>query len=104
MQIQLKCFDRLEAAYPNQTTSQEQWMNSWKDLDNAVLSRTVDWFIKNWEQKRQNKAFLKDLTDSCPKCDSGWIQVDVIKDTFRPCDACRVEQFNRWQVGTYRPS
>tara|TARA_R110000824_G_scaffold83708_2_gene209433 strand:+ start:8203 stop:8487 length:285 start_codon:yes stop_codon:yes gene_type:complete len=94
-------------------------MNSWKDLDNAVLSRTVDWFIKNWakcptlaqfkevtldEQKRQNKAFLKDLTDSCPKCDSGWIQVDVIKDTFRPCDACRVEQFNRWQVGTYRPS
>jgi len=119
MDIHESCFERLAAAYPDQLDHRGVWLSSWAGLENSVLSRTLSWFLKNWarcptiaefneettrERDRQKIANRREITDACSNCESGFVILDADKWIVRPCDACRPEQYDRWQTGKYRAS
>ena len=119
MTIHESCFDRLAAAYPNQQEHRTAWLQSWADLENGVVSRTVDWFLKNWarcptlaefkaetskERDRMKIASRREQTDACSHCVSGWVVTDWEKWFAHPCEACRPEQHDRWLTGKYLPT
>ena len=91
----------------------------WEDLPDAVVSRTVDWFIKEWQrcptlnefmQQSQREHTLQRSSNqkremaNCRKCDSGWIEVGEDSGQFKPCESCRPETFDNWATGEYAPS
>ena len=119
MGIPESCFDRLAAAYPEQLEHRGVWLSSWTQIENPVLSRTLEWFFKNWarcptivefkeetsrERDRQRTAHRRDIINACPKCVSGWVVTNWEKWIAKPCEDCRPEQFDRWQTGKYLPS
>tara|TARA_B100000131_G_scaffold289853_1_gene302172 strand:- start:967 stop:1206 length:240 start_codon:yes stop_codon:yes gene_type:complete len=79
----------------------------------------VDWFLNNWqrcptlaefkaetvnERNRMTVAAQRDRTNACANCESGFVIVNWEKWIAHPCEACRPEQFDRWQRGEYRPT
>jgi len=115
-------FTKLLGAYPQSFDAgamRPTYLEAWEDLPDAVVSRTVDWFIKNWqrcptlnefmqqsqrEQTLQRSSNHKREMANCRKCDSGWIEVGEDSGQFKPCESCRPETFENWATGEYAPS
>tara|TARA_R110002167_G_C12543567_1_gene640235 strand:+ start:179 stop:550 length:372 start_codon:yes stop_codon:yes gene_type:complete len=115
-------FTKLLGAYPQSFDAgamRPTYLEAWEDLPDAVVSRTVDWFIKNWQrcptlnefmQQSQREHTLQRSSNqkremaNCRKCDSGWIEVGEDSGQFKPCESCRPETFENWATGEYAPS
>tara|TARA_R110000751_G_scaffold63286_2_gene130726 strand:+ start:78 stop:446 length:369 start_codon:yes stop_codon:yes gene_type:complete len=121
MRIYADAFNKLISAHPTVMQTDimaETYIESWKKLSPATVSRTVDWFVANWarfpsleefndqaklERGLQNRNAKKQQMDSCLKCDRGFISVDLENDTFRPCEECLPDTFENWATGQYAP-
>ena len=115
-------FTKLLGAYPQSFDAgamRPTYLEAWEDLPDAVVSRTVDWFIKNWqrcptlnefmqqsqrEQTLQRSSNQRRVMANCRKCDSGWIEGGEDSGQFKPCESCRPETFENWATGEYAPS
>lgn len=112
-------FTKLLGAYPQSFDAgamRPTYLRAWEDLPDAVVSRTVDWFVKNWERCPTLNEFMVQAKSegasqhrinrvknmaNCQKCYSGFIEVDVEKDTWKPCDTCLPDTFEQWREGAY---
>ena len=112
-------FTKLLGAYPQSFDAgamRPTYLGAWEDLPDAVVSRTVDWFVKNWqrcptlnefmaeaqnEQRSQRRINQKQNMANCQKC---WVEVDTSKDTWKPCDTCLPDTFEQWREGAYQKS
>ncbi len=122
MSIKEQAFDKLIGSFPKSFDGgqmRQTYLKAWQELPDSVVSRTVDHFVKNSDkcpslsefmgkaksegssQRRINRA---QSLANCKKCYSGFIEVDVEKDTWKPCDTCLPDTFQQWRDGEYEKS
>jgi len=122
MTIKDSAFSKLIGAYSTSFDTgamRPTYLAAWESLSDAVVSRTVNYFIYNWqrcpslnefmeesekEQISQQRSSRKEDMANCRKCDSGWIEVGEDNEQFKPCESCRPETFENWATGEYAPS
>lgn len=120
MNIQEEAFDKLLAAYPTTYGSSNMrplWLDTWSGYSSSVIVRTVDHVIRTWhrcpsldefmkeavaETERQKSIARKEQMDACTKCDQGFVENKP--NSFRPCEDCAEESYERWRAGAYEPN
>lgn len=120
MTIQGDAFTKLLGAYPNSGDGRYMrtlWVDTWSSYPNSVIVRTVERVIRTWqrcpsldefmqevteEETRQSHAALRERMEACTKCDLG--MVETKPNSFRPCDDCLPEGYERWCAGRYEPT
>ena len=122
MTIKDEAFTKLINSYPttfNAGNMRTTYLAAWEDLSDAVVSRTVEYFIKHFQRcpslnefmtqstkeqtSQRRSSHIRDMAN-CKKCFSGWVEVDLKHDTWKPCESCLPETFENWATGEYAPS
>ena len=113
-----RLFDEYGDAAERERLRQE-WVPHIQEIAIAVISRTVDHFVKEWrrlptivefldyaviEEEQQSKRQRQIRVNQCPACDHGHIITQHEPLTVRPCEQCCPEAYDAWITGQYEPS
>jgi len=122
MKLHEQALNRMYDHYPNilnRVVMVQTWMPEISNFSIAVVARTVDYFVREWdrcpsldefmkrcesENKKQTSIRRKDSMNDCPVCDNGFITTDEDPYTVKPCRNCLPETYENWATGEYRLS
>ena len=121
MKLHNQAMNRLFDNYVNSEEREPlrfEWAPYLEKIDIAVVSRTVDHFIKDWrripslaefldyattEEQFQTKRKKQIQIKECAACDNGFVVVQNEPFTVRPCHSCLPEPYDAWVTGQYEP-